>query len=263
MPPGSAPFPRPKGPRAFGRRRLASLARHGWSSRRQFAAAAVSKKDRECRARDRNDRASTGCGQAVESRRRSAATGAGCLRRSQSRSACFLPPPRGRDGCVLRKERLPTSREMSGRTSSSLVQQVQELFDLIERLVPLLADMDDAVAIALQRSCPRFPETSRQECRGYGLSPDIETYDPSPLAVDPEPCSGEEIASLGWEFAKAAGSLLFQLVQFVLADAPGGTAIDFKPNRFRLHVACRQHIRDGQVQIGHPQFRPVVGFLRG
>src|SRR5450755_1052199 len=158
-------------------------------------------------------------------------TGAGCL--PQSIKIRLLPASTRRAGWLRSTEAtLADVPRNVGRTSSSLVQQVQELFHLTERLFSLLADMDDAVAVALQRSCPGFPETSWQECRGYGLSPDIESYDPSPLAVDPEPCKGEEIAGLGWEFAKAAGGLLFQLVQFVFTDAPGGTAIDFKPNRF-------------------------------
>src|SRR5262249_18931487 len=52
--------------------------------------------------------------------------------------------------------------------------------------------------------------------------------------------------------------------QVIFATTPDNATIDFQPNRFRLYVVRRQHIRERQIQIGHPEIGyPIVGLLRG
>ncbi|KRR12166.1 hypothetical protein CQ10_39890 [Bradyrhizobium valentinum] len=71
-------------------------------------------------------------------------------------------------------------------TLASIVQKIEELFDLPKRSsLASVADVDDPIAIALQGSRPGFPKSSRQECRGYGIQADIKSYDSSSPAVDP------------------------------------------------------------------------------
>jgi hypothetical protein len=53
-------------------------------------------------------------------------------------------------------------------TPGSLVQKVRNSSIFLSG-PSHLSNVDDPIAVALQRSRPGFPKSSRQECRGYGL----------------------------------------------------------------------------------------------
>lgn len=129
----------------------------------------------------------------------------------------------------------------------SLVQKNEEVVDFSKRPLVHLADVNDPIAVTLQRSRPGFPKPSGQEGRGYGLWSDIQSNDSPSPAVDPEPCCGKEVAGCRRQFTKTTGGLLFQVVQFVFASTRGGAGVDFEPNRLRLHVVWRQHVCNRQI----------------
>src|SRR5262249_33069289 len=70
-------------------------------------------------------------------------------------------------------------RDVALSERDSLVQNVEELFDLSKRCLMLLADIDHPIAVALQRARLGFSKSSGQECRGYCFASDIKPYDSS------------------------------------------------------------------------------------
>ena len=143
---------------------------------------------------------------------------------------------------------------MAGPSYSSKIFRIPQL----ERLLMPLSGVDHAIAIALQRF--RFGLRSRpgQERRRDGLRSDVEFHDTPTPAIEPEPRRRKEIARRRRQPAEAARRFFFQIVQIIFAPTPGDATIDFEPDRFRLHVARWQHVREHQRSIGCP----VVGLLR-
>jgi len=65
------------------------------------------------------------------------------------------------------------SRVAVSEIIASLVQTVEKLLYLAKWCRATVANVDDPIAVALQRSRPGFPKPSRQERRSHGLWSDI------------------------------------------------------------------------------------------
>src|SRR5437879_13889212 len=69
--------------------------------------------------------------------------------------------------------------------SQLLVQQVKEVAYSFERLRIAIADIDHAIAIALQRLRSRLAKPTREERRRNSLGADVEPHNAAPLAIEP------------------------------------------------------------------------------
>src|SRR6185437_9153291 len=126
-----------------------------------------------------------------------------------------------------------------------------------------VAGVDDAIAIALQPFRLGFPQSAGQESRRDAFRADVEPHDTFALAIDPELRHREEIARRRRKPSKTTRGLFLQIFEIFFIPTSGDATIDFKPHSFRLDVIGRQHIRDRQIQIGHPETGcSVAGLLR-
>ena len=158
---------------------------------------------------------------------------------------------------------MQTSRD---RSITLLVQNLQKSFDPLERIFKPFRGIDHAIAIPLQRLRLRFKfaQSPGQNRCCDGLRPDVEPHDTPALAIEPKLRHREEIPGRRRKPAKTKRGLFLQVFQIVFVPTPDDATIDLKPDRFRLDVVCRQHIRDRKIQIGNPETGcPVAGLLSG
>ena len=115
----------------------------------------------------------------------------------------------------------------------------------LERLLMPLSG--HPIAIALQRFRFGLPSRPGPERRRDGFRSDVESQDTPTPAIEPEPRRRKEIARRRRQPAEAARRFFLQIFQVVFAPTPGDTTIDFEPDRFRLHVARWQHVREREI----------------
>ena len=146
-------------------------------------------------------------------------------------------------------------------SSELLVQQLKEVAYSFERLRIAIADIDHAIAIAIQRLRSRPAKPTRQERRRNGLGTDVEPHNAAPLAIEPELRRREKLARGRRQPAETTCGFVLQILEIIVRAASGNPAIDFQANSVRLYVARGQHVGDRQVQIRHPQLGATVGVL--
>src|SRR6478735_11072850 len=93
------------------------------------------------------------------------------------------------------RQKQPFAHRMLWNGSSELVvQQLKEVAYSFERLRIAIADIDHAIAFALQRLRSRLPKPTREKRRRNSLRADVEPHNAALLAIEPESCGREKLA---------------------------------------------------------------------
>src|SRR5947207_12454705 len=101
-------------------------------------------------------------------------------------------------------------------SSQLLVQQLKEVAYSFERLRIAIADIDDAIAFALQRLRSRLAKPTREKRRRNSLGADVEPHNAAPLAIEPEPCGREKVSRFRRQPAETTCGFVLQILEIIL-----------------------------------------------